>query len=92
MRHLGALLTLALACGRRVARAAEPDPIRVHLRTGASRAGSWRPGAEDSMKDLAKALRGRDVLAVTADEKAADVILQVESRAKEVRDSSPYVS
>ena len=91
MRRLGALLSVALACGS-AARAAEPDPIRVHLRTGVA-GGLVAPGAEDSMKDLAKALRGREILAVTADEKAADVILQVESRAREVRGAtSPYVS
>jgi hypothetical protein len=91
MRAVRLLSTLA-TLGALVAFAAEPDPIRVHLRTGTA-GGLVAPGAEDSMKDLAKALRGRAVLDVVPDEKSADVVLQVESRAKEVRgQTSPYVS
>jgi tryptophan synthase alpha subunit len=89
--HLGLLLILAFASGATVEAAAQ-DPIRVCLRTGTA-GGVVAPGAEDSLKDLAKALRGRDVITLVADEKTADVILQVESRNREFRGApSPYIS
>jgi hypothetical protein len=91
MRAVRRLSTLAILASLPTF-ATPPDPIRVHLRTGTV-GGLVAPGAEDSTKDLAKALRGRDVLTVVPDEKEADVILQVESRAKEARgQTSPYVS
>jgi hypothetical protein len=89
--HLGLAVILAFANGP-AAEAAAPDPIRVCLRTGTA-GGIVAPGAEDSLKDLAKVLQGRETITVVQDEKTADVVLQVESRNREFRGAStPYVS
>lgn len=89
--HLGLVVILALASGP-AAEATAPDPVRVCLRTGTA-GGIVAPGAEDSLKDLAKALQGREMITVVQDEKTADVVLQVESRSRQFRGTStPYVS
>jgi len=91
MAFLGVLLAAALASGP-AGEATGRDPIRVGLRTGTV-SGIVAPGAEDSVKDLRKALQGRTALAVVEDAAASDVVLQVESRGREFRlASTPYVT
>lgn len=91
MTFLGVMLAVAVAGGP-ADEATGQDAIRVALRTGTV-SGIVAPGAEDSVKDLRKALRGRPVLAVVEDGAGVDLVLQVESRGREFRlASTPYVT